>query len=109
MLHEEDLIPGNYYYIETVKGGKIVFKFKELNDRNIIVSYYLSTMDPSSCVIIKRENTKVRGHLCRDASEEEINWLHACLSNNKFIPEKDVVKTLLEKIVTEIKLEIGLK
>ena len=92
-----DLIPGEYYHLEDA--GEIVFKYESNNGdvHRPTASYYLSTMGKES--FKSKDNTTnenltpwITKRNCRKATREEIMWLEACKSENRFINAENFIE-----------------
>ena len=104
------LIPGGYYHIEESSSGvslELVFIFmKDTGDKDRAqASFYVSTMDEMGSYK-KEEGNKDRpvtpwitGRKCRVATQEERDWLDACILKDKFMKKEEAQQNLDSVIV----------
>jgi hypothetical protein len=108
LLSIKNFYPGEYYYIEDERGGQYgycIFQYwQPINeDTARILSFHLIQTWEGSYNI--DSDIWIEDRYCRKATEEEINWLKACIFKGKYMTRG---QTPLIRAINKIRKEIGL-
>lgn len=96
----KDLIKGNYYVNTWPQGHDYLIKFKKLTNENYFYAY--ETIKESK-IFVSDFNNNIGISTFRNATQDEIDWLDACMKVNKFISLEESKKNPLEDLLEEVK------
>ena len=87
VIDTDNLIIGQYYYYTYRHGDRYIVKYTGVSSTCSYINFYAN----GATYYVSRGSLGYVGESIREATQDEIDWLDACIEAGKVVPKEDII------------------